>query len=102
MKNDIENGSLDICVNELKPHSNCESLSLFGLWGAKIKFTNNNIKANIGIKMRKKVILLIYIFSINRDSIFTIFKLSAGTNINIRINNVSMDIIVVNPLDSLI
>ena len=59
MKNEIENGSLDICVKELNPHSNWESLSLLGLCGANKKFTNSKIIAKIGIKNKKKVKLLI-------------------------------------------
>jgi len=59
MKNDILNSLLFCPKNEWNPHSNALSFSSYGLCGAKIKLTANNIIANIGINIRKNVWLVI-------------------------------------------
>ena len=53
MKNDILNSLLFCPKNEWNPHSKALSFSSYGLCGAKIKLTANNIIANIGINIRK-------------------------------------------------
>ena len=56
MKNDILNCVLFCPKNEWNPHSNVLDFSWYGLCGANIRLRDNNIKAKMGIKHKKKVI----------------------------------------------
>ena len=78
---------------EWNPHSNTLSFSWYGLCGANIKFINNNIMANNGIKIKKKVLLVIYILNIINVNIFAILNHSCGINKNINIMIVNIDIV---------
>jgi hypothetical protein len=58
IKKDMLNCVLFWPKKEWKPHSNALSFSIYGLWGERIKLTANNITANIGIKNKKKVVVV--------------------------------------------
>ena len=60
IKNEILNWVLFCPKNEWNPHSKALFFSWYGLWGENSKFMANKIKANIGIKIKKKVKLDIY------------------------------------------
>ena len=55
MKKDMLNSLLFWPKNEWKPHSNTLFFSSYGLWGAKIRFSDNSIIANKGMNKKKKV-----------------------------------------------
>lgn len=59
IKKDMLNWVLFWPKNEWKPHSNALFFSWYGLCGDKIRFIANSIKDNRGIKMKKKVKLVI-------------------------------------------
>ena len=59
IKKEILNCVLFWPKKEWKPHSNALSFSWYGLCGANIKLTANKIIANIGINIKKKVVLVI-------------------------------------------
>ena len=72
---------------------------ILGLCGAKIKLTANNIIANIGIKIIKKVVLVIYKLKIINANILAKLNNSSGININNVINSVITDIDKLNEVD---
>ena len=62
------------------------------MWGAKIKLTANNIIANIGIKIMKKVVLVIYKLKMINANILAKLNNSSGIKINNVITNVITEI----------
>ena len=55
MKNEILNWVLFWPKKEWNPHSKALFFSWYGLWGDSIILIVNNIRANIGIKMKKNL-----------------------------------------------
>ena len=69
------------------------------MWGAKIKLTANNIIANIGIKIMKKVVLVIYKLKMINANILAKLNNSSGIKINNVITNVITEIDKLNEVD---